>query len=51
MQQHHGVEIRDYGADVEGGRGGEGRDDAKCRQDLEVVVAFVDEWEVGAFAA
>ena len=48
VEEHHGGEVGDDGIVVEGHLGVEGRDDAECRQDLEVLGALKDVLELGA---
>lgn len=51
VEEHAGVEVGHDVVEGEGGIGVEGGDDAEGGDNLEVVVAFVDEGEVGAFCA
>lgn len=51
MEEHHGGEIGEDLAHGKGRDGIEGGDDTERGEDLERVVVFVDEWEIGAFSA
>lgn len=51
VEEHHGGEVGDEVGVAEGGLGVERGNDAEGGEGAEVVVAFVDEREVGAFGA
>lgn len=51
VQQHHGVEVGHDGVVAKGRLGGEGGDDTKGRQHLEVVGALEDVVELGSLGA